>query len=117
VAIRLASHVARVAEPFVPQEQSLAGASGWWWLSSGHGESPEGKGVQIPADMAPGKPILRLQWRENGQRKTEDFLQKYTLVLNLGKLADGNLPGKIHAEFPDATKSKVSGSFVIEGVR
>ncbi len=83
------------------------------------GEPAEGKKLQVAADQAPGKPLLRLQWREAGQGlpKTENFQTNYSLVLEFGKIKDGKLPGKIHVALPDQSKSSLSGTFVIGGVR
>lgn len=82
------------------------------------GEPAEGKKLRVAPDQAPGKPLLRLQWRDaENKLKSEDFLKNYLLVLEFGKIQDGKLPGKIHAVLPDLSKSTISGTFVLEGVR
>lgn len=82
------------------------------------GEPAEGKKLRIAPDQAPGKPLLRLQWRDaENKLKTEDFPKNYLLILEFGKIQEGKLPCKIHAVLPDQSKSTISGTFVLEGVR
>jgi hypothetical protein len=83
------------------------------------GEAAEGKKLQVAPDQSPGKPLLRLQWKEAGQGlpKTEHFQNNYSLVLEFGKIQDGKLPGKIHVALPDQSQSSLSGTFVLEGIR
>ena len=81
------------------------------------GEPAEGKKLQVAPDQAPGKPLLRLQWKEAGKLKMEHFPGNYSLVVELGRIQDGKLPGKIHVALPDQSKSSLSGTFMLEGVR
>jgi hypothetical protein len=84
------------------------------------GESAEGKRIRIAADQGPGKPLLRLQWRKQpgqGLPENEHFNTNYLLIVELGRIQSGKLPGKIHVSVPDAEKSSLSGTFVLEGLR
>ena len=82
------------------------------------GEPAEGKKLHVTPGQASPKPWLRLQWKEAGQNlTTQDIQTGYSLLLEFGRIQDGKLPGKIHAVLPDESKSSLSGTFVLEGVR
>jgi len=81
---------------------------------------------QVPAgrnfEMAPGaaagpdSPMVRVRWRESGEKefRERDFTDKFSLKLELSKLQDRKLPGKIRLELPDEDKSQIAGTFNAE---
>ena len=79
---------------------------------------PAGRNFQFPdaAAAAADAPIVRVRWRENGQRefREREFTDKYTLKLELAKLQDRKLPGKISLVLPDEDKSEIAGTFSAE---
>jgi hypothetical protein len=81
------------------------------------------KSWQVPADRSfqfPGKtaadapaPTIRVRWPESGRKELSerDFAEGYTLKLELGKVQDNKLPGKIYLTLPDTDNSQIAGTF------
>lgn len=60
-------------------------------------------------------PKIRLRWHEDGKPEPNqsEFADNYTLNLNLGKVKDGKLPGKIYLALPDS-KNQIAGTFTAD---
>lgn len=58
-------------------------------------------------------PMIRVRWRDDGQKEATEktFSDKYTLNLELGKVENGKLPGKIDLKLPDEDESHIAGTF------
>lgn len=65
---------------------------------------------------APDSPMVRVRWRESGEKefRERDFPDKFSLTLELAALQDGKLPGKISLELADEDKSRIAGTFSAE---
>jgi hypothetical protein len=104
--------------------------NGWLVLLSG-GDKAEvgvaialgGKSWDVPANRnlklltaAANSSTVRASWKEGdaGDISTANFNQGYTLVLELGAVADRKIPGKLALKLPDAKKSEVAGTFTAE---
>ncbi|MBI3570074.1 MAG: hypothetical protein HY082_03075 [Gammaproteobacteria bacterium] len=76
-------------------------------------ETPAGKNFKVAETGAAGAPQVVLAWKEAGQNTLSEqkFTDKYTMVLEFGQEKDKKLPGKIHLNLPDETKSNVAGTF------
>lgn len=79
---------------------------------------PVGRSFQIGAGAAaaPDAPMVRVRWRESGEKefRERDFTDKFALTLELAELQDGKLPGKISLELADEDKSQIAGTFSAE---
>jgi hypothetical protein len=79
---------------------------------------PAERSLQFPSagSAATDTPLIRVRWRENGQKefRERDFAEQYTLTLDLAKLQDRKLPGKISLTLPDEDKSQIAGTFSAE---
>jgi hypothetical protein len=76
-------------------------------------EVPEGKSFEVSASDEFANCQVLMQYKASGQNLpvSENFGNKYALKLELGKLNDDQLPGKIYLCLPDASKSFVAGAF------
>lgn len=54
---------------------------------------------------------VSLQTGGRAQPQEHDFANKYTLKLELGKLQNAKLPGKIYLALPDSNNSHIAGTF------
>ena len=79
---------------------------------------PAGRNFEIApsATAGPDSPMVRVRWRESGEKefRERDFTDKFSLKLELAKLQDRKLPGKIRLELPDDDKSQIAGTFNAE---
>ncbi len=79
---------------------------------------PAGRNFDIAPTAAagPDSPMVRVRWRESGEKefRERDFTDKLSLKLELAKLQDRKLPGKIRLELPDEDKSQIAGTFNAE---
>jgi hypothetical protein len=76
-------------------------------------EVPEGKSFEVSASDEFANCQVLMQYKASGQNLpvSENFSNKYALKLELGKLNDDQLPGKIYLCLPDASKSFLAGAF------
>jgi hypothetical protein len=76
---------------------------------------PAGRSFQFPNKTATDAeaPMVRVRWPQSGQKELSqrDFADDYTLELELGKVQDNKLPGKISLTLPDTDKSQIAGTF------
>ncbi|HLF22765.1 MAG TPA: hypothetical protein VI565_02510, partial [Burkholderiales bacterium] len=79
---------------------------------------PAERSFQIPsaAAAASDTPTIRVRWRASGEKdfRQRDFAEQFTLKLELAKLQDRRLPGKISLVLPDEDKSQIAGTFSAE---
>ena len=82
------------------------------------GESLEGKSYVIGATSKPGesRPHVHFARKGPGDKlpKGSSTVNGYAMRLEFGKAKDGKLPGQIYLCLPDADKSYVAGTFVLE---
>jgi hypothetical protein len=76
-------------------------------------EVPEGKSIEVSASDEFANCQVMMQYKVSGQNlpASQNFGEKFALKLELGKLNDDQLPGKIYLCLPDASKSFVVGAF------
>lgn len=80
------------------------------------GETAEGKKFRVTPKSGFGSPHVHVKWREKkgeGMPETETIMEKYAMLLELGKKQRGRIPGKIYACLPDESRSFVAGTFTI----
>ncbi|HEV3260523.1 MAG TPA: hypothetical protein VG013_26950 [Gemmataceae bacterium] len=85
-------------------------------LFLGSGRPPEGATYRIASVPGLGSPRVNLEWKVAGKTVPEAamFTGKYAMRLEFGKVNKGRLPGQIYLAVPDASRSWVAGSFVME---
>jgi len=76
-------------------------------------EKPVGKSYNISRTSGFGSPHIHMKWKPENSKvpKTKIFTKDYSMLLNLGTIKNGKLPGKIYLCLPDEMKSVVAGSF------
>ena len=82
------------------------------------GETLVGKKYRIAGGMGMGMgvPQVHIQWKKEGTAfgENEVFMDKYAMLLQIGKTKAGQLPGKIYLCLPDESKSVIAGRFSVE---
>jgi serine protease Do len=79
-------------------------------------EEMEGKTFVISGTQPKGTRLQFVMQRklESGEKAMSKIFEEYNMKLEFGSIVDGKLPGKIYACLPDASKSVVAGTFVLE---
>lgn len=80
-------------------------------------EVPAGRSFRfVNATAAPDTPQIRVraQAEGGGALRAQEFIDKYTLVLELGPEKDRRIAGKIYIELPDEGHSRIAGTFDAE---
>ncbi|GMR03603.1 MAG: hypothetical protein BMS9Abin22_104 [Gammaproteobacteria bacterium] len=79
-------------------------------------EVPTGRRFKFEKQSGPDVPRIRISWKEDGQSasRKQQFIEQYTLLLELGQEQNRKLPGKINLVLPDETKSMVAGTFEVD---
>src|SRR5262249_4244736 len=83
------------------------------------GESLAEKTITISQEMkGTAVPTAAKRWKPNPKyaATTKSFASGYAMKLEFGKIADGQLPGKIYIALPDPEKSVVAGVFTASTV-
>jgi hypothetical protein len=79
---------------------------------------PAGRNFETAPNAAagPDSPMVRVRWRESGEKefRERDFTDKLSLKLEFARLQDRKLPGKIRLVLPDEDKSQIAGTFNAE---
>ncbi len=77
-------------------------------------ESPAGKEyLAQPGEQQFGNPHIHMRYRVEGESmpETEMFMNRYSIQLRFGEIADGTLSGEIYLTLPDEHESFVAGRF------
>jgi hypothetical protein len=76
----------------------------------------EGKSFVMPRTQPKGARLQFVMQRKlaSGEKVTSKIFEEYNMKVEFGGIVDGTLPGKIYACLPDASKSVVAGTFVLE---
>jgi hypothetical protein len=77
-------------------------------------ETPAGKSFKLTGAAGAGAPVVRVDWKEDGQARHREFGDNTTLTLEFGQEKDRKLPGKIQLTLPDEGKSRLAGTFEAE---
>jgi hypothetical protein len=82
-------------------------------LMSGPQAALQGKKFNITEDQEMGGPHVHMSWKQPGSTlpKTKIILGDYIMRLELGRIRNGRLPGKIYLCIPDFKRSYVAGRF------
>ena len=81
------------------------------------GESPQGKVIRVAPDQKGSVLTVSIHWRQDDSPQIQTYPAGYALILELGQISGGKLPGKIFLAVPDDAHSTIAGTFVIEGVK
>jgi hypothetical protein len=75
-----------------------------------------GRTFTVPKEESGGNPHIWMKWKEKGGNvpKQRNFMERYALRLEFGKLSNGKLPGKLYLCVPDTEKSFVAGTFEVQ---
>jgi hypothetical protein len=78
------------------------------------GQAAQGKSWEVKPAAEAGSPHVHVSWLEGNFPKTEMYMDKYALKLELGKEDDGKVPGRIYLCLPDASRSYLAGTFTAQ---
>lgn len=81
------------------------------YLDPQPGGALEDRAWTVTAQGPAGQTRVIKRWREGGNTRQETFASGYALRLDVGRLTDGVLPGKLFLALPDADQSVVAGLF------